>query len=136
MRSQIRTAWRKADGSAAWNFFRYGQCCRRRNIAARQMESWMLWRVFSPDLRDVSLPGMRSIWDRRCIVTGMAAMRRVPWTRQPDRQTVQKAIGALSVQTMRRETRKSHKLLSLTPPAESTAPISTVCSTWERSPGV
>ena len=70
MRSQIRTAWRKADGSAAWNFFRYGQCCRRRNIAARQMESWMLWRVFSPDLRDVSLPGMRSIWDRRCIVTG------------------------------------------------------------------
>ena len=92
--------------------------------------------VRTVDLRDVSLPGMRSIWDRRCIVTGMAAMRRVPWTRQPDRQTVQKAIGALSVQTMRRETRKSHKLLSLTPPAESTAPISTVCSTWERSPGV
>lgn len=50
--------------------------------------------------------------------------------------TVQKAIGALSVQTMRRETRKSHKLLSLIPPAESTAPISTVCSTRERSPGV
>ena len=61
---------------------------------------------------------------------------KVQWTRQPDRQTVQKAIGALSVQTMRRETRKSHKRLSLIPPAESMVPIFTVCSTRGRSPGV